>query len=368
MRRGRIRRLHVVSWRDLDDPGAGGSELHINQLARRWAAGGLDVTIRTGAVRGAPAELRRDGYRVVRRGGPRSGLLRAPLSEVLRMQGPSDALVEVWHGINFLSPLWWRGPRVGIEHHVHGDQFRFVLPAPAARLAEVLERDVYPRLYRRTPLVTLSASNRDELVALGYPPDQVHVVPPGLDEHFTPGGEKAPRPTVLVVGRLMPQKRVEVVAEALAPLRARHPDLELLVAGDGPDRGRLDAVLPPWASLLGKVHHDDLVALYRRSWVVASASVAEGWNMTLTEGGACGTPSVATAIPGHVDAVVDGTTGLLADDVAGLTRAFERVLGDAALRAELGSAAAAHARRFTWDGAARAVLDVLDGQIGDATG
>jgi glycosyltransferase involved in cell wall biosynthesis len=357
-----IRRLHVVAWRDLDDPGAGGSEIHINELARRWAARGIDVTLRTGAVPGAPGELRRDGYRVVRRGGPLTGFVRAPSSELLRLQGPSDALVEVWHGVSFLAPLWFRGPRVGIAHHVHADQFQYVLPGPAARLAAVLERDVYPRLYRTTPLVTLSASNKQELVELGYAAGSMHVIPPGLDDRYMPGGAKADHPQVLVVARLMPQKRIEVVAEALAPLRGTHPDLELVVVGDGPDRGRLASLLPPWATMTGRVEHAALLAAYRSAWVVASASVVEGWNMTLTEAGACGTPSVATRNHGHVDAVDDGVTGLLADDAPGLTSAFARLLGDASLRARLGAAAVGHAHRFTWDGAAAGFLDLLEAQ------
>ena len=62
-----LRRIHFVAWRDLDDPEAGGAELHAHKIASRWAAAGLDVTFRTSAVPGAPAALTRDGYRVVRR-------------------------------------------------------------------------------------------------------------------------------------------------------------------------------------------------------------------------------------------------------------------------------------------------------------
>ena len=64
----------------------------------------------------------------------------------------------------------------------------------------------------------------------------------------------------------------------------------------------------------------ELVAWYRRAWVVASSSQREGWGMTLTEAAACGTPAVATAIAGHADAVLDGESGLLVenlDDLAG---------------------------------------------------
>ena len=49
-----LRRVHFVAWRDLDDPEAGGSELHAHKIASRWAAAGLDITFRTSAVPGAP--------------------------------------------------------------------------------------------------------------------------------------------------------------------------------------------------------------------------------------------------------------------------------------------------------------------------
>ena len=355
------RRIHVVSWRDRDDPEAGGSEKHINELARRWAAAGHEVTIRTGAVRGGGAEIERDGYRVVRRGGPITGLVRSPLSEVLRRQGTGDALVEVWHGINFLAPLWWRGPRVGIAHHVHGEQFRFVLPGPAAAVAEVLERRVSPRLYRRTPLVTLSPSTRAELLGLGYPLENVHVSPPGVDDHFTPGGLRSPHPVVLSVGRLMPQKRVDLLIEALTPVQRTMPDLELVVVGGGPDEDRLRAMAPPWVTFAGRVSDAELVERYRSAWVVASASVAEGWNMTITEGGACATPAVASRIAGHTDAIVEGETGLLASGADELTAALTTLLTDEPLRRRMGEAARRHAADFTWDAAATTVLDVLEG-------
>lgn len=352
-------RIHMVSLRDLDDPGAGGSELHLNRLALEWAAAGHDVVIRTSAVAGGPEVVERDGYRVVRRGGRVAGLIRSPLSEVFRRQGPRDVLVEVWHGINFFGPLWCRGPRIAIAHHVHGEQFRYVLPRPIAYVADVIERGISPRLYRTTPLVTLSSSARRELVELGFDPANVHVVSPGVDPRFKPGGERSPHPTVLTVGRLMPQKRVDEVIEALKPVRDRHPDLEYVVVGTGPEEERLRAAAPPWVTFAGRVDDDELVRHYQSAWVVATASIAEGWNMTLTEAGACGTPAVATRISGHVDAVIDETTGLLVDGRSSMTAALLRVLDDDRLRSRLGDEAIRHAARHTWDNAAASMLDLV---------
>jgi glycosyltransferase involved in cell wall biosynthesis len=352
----KIRRILIASWRDLEHPDAGGSELHVANIAREWAIQGLDVTVRTGSVPGLSPTTTRDGYRVVRRGGPHGIFLRTPLSRT----GNADALLEVWHGISFLAPLWSRIPTAAIAHHVHGDQFRQVLPTPLAQVAEVLERDVAPRLYRRTPLITLSPSAKDELVErLGYDAGQVSVVTPGVAEIFSPGGERSPAPLVVTVARLMPQKAVDVVIDALVRLKSSHPALEAVVVGDGPERAALQGRAPAWIRFAGHVTDDELVAIYRRAWVLATASRKEGWGMTITEAGACGVPSVASDIAGHRDAVEDGSTGLLFRDPDGLIGGLDRLLSDAELRRSMGDAALAKARALTWKAAADQVFAVL---------
>ena len=364
-----IRRVHALAWRDLDDPSAGGSELHANEILCRWASAGLDVVLHAGAVEGQPARATRNGIDVRRGGGKLAAWVAGPRSVRRSLDRDHDALLEIWHGVSFFAP-WWSGvPTVGVFHHVHTDQFHQVLPFGLAHVAEVLERRVYPRLYRGRPLIALSNSVRDEMVReLHWDPSNVHVVEPGVADRYTPGRpeERSPHPLVVAVGRLMPQKHFDVAVRTLLAVKARRPDLEAVIAGDGPERERLHeqvhvAGAEGWLRVAGFVADDELVALYRRAWVLLSASQREGWGMTVTEAGACATPAVVTDITGHREAVVDGETGVLCPDERGLADALAALLEErsADRRARMGEAAARHAAGFRWDATARRVFDVL---------
>lgn len=367
-----LKRIHFVAWRDLDDPEAGGSELHAHMVASRWAAAGLDVTFRTSAVPAEPEALGREGYRVLRRSG-RYAVFPGAAWEGIRMgHRPGDALVEIWNGMPFLSPLWYRGPRIVFLHHVHAEMWGMVLPPMLARAGDLTERRIAPRFYRHSRVVTLSESSRTEIVELlRLRPERITVAPPGVDPRYSPGGQRSRVPLVVAVGRLVPVKRFDVLLRALAALKADHPALRAVVIGEGYERAALEALrdelgATEWIDLPGRVSDAELVDWYRKAWVVASSSQREGWGMTLTEAAACGTPAVATAIAGHTDAVLDGQSGLLVGQDGDLTAALHRVLGDEVLRSRLSKGALARARWFTWDATARRALEALAEEATDS--
>jgi glycosyltransferase involved in cell wall biosynthesis len=360
-----LRRIHVFAWRDLADVEAGGSELHAAKIARIWAEAGLEVTMRSSYAQGHPPEGVRDGYRVIRRRGRYMVFPAAVIAELRGLYGPRDGLVEIWNGVPFLSPLWARGPKITLVHHVHRQMWRLVLEERLARLGEIFESKIAPPLYRRVPVLTLSESSRQELIEFMHlRPDRVEVVPPGVEPRFTSGGSKSAHPLIVSVGRLMPAKRFDDMIRIAAAARERVPDLELVVIGDGYERENLEELVrsldaEDWVRLPGRVTDDELLDLYRRAWAVTSASIAEGWGMTLTEAAACGTPSVATRIAGHEDAVVHGQTGLLADSTAEFTEQLVALLTDRQLRERLGEGARKHAATFTWDATAVGVFSAL---------
>lgn len=358
-------RIQLLAWRELADPEAGGSEVHAHEVMRRWAAAGLAVTIRTSAAAGHPPVGYRDGYRSIRRGGRYSVFPRAAVSAATHRMGPRDGLVEIWNGVPFLSPVWDRGPHIAVVHHVHGPMWEMALGRHLGRVGDLMERRVAPHFYRRTRIVTLSQSSHDELVDdLGFDPEMVEIVPPGIDPRFTPGQPKSPRPLIVSVGRLAPVKRFDALIRSVAQVRDRHPHLRLVIAGEGTERPALEAEVArlgaaDWVSLPGRVPDDELVELFQQAWLVTSASLVEGWGMTLTEAAACGTTAVASRTTGHRDAVADGITGVLADDDTELAGAIDEVLSDAGLRDRLSSAALERSAQFSWDATAAAILSTL---------
>jgi glycosyltransferase involved in cell wall biosynthesis len=273
--------------------------------------------------------------------------------------------VEIWNGMPFLSPLWARCPRIVFLHHVHAEMWKMVLPKGLAEMGYAVEHNLAPPVYRRSRIVTLSSSSKEEIVTqLGMSPSQVAVCPPGIEGHFSPGTVRSEAPLVVAVGRLVPVKRFELMIEGLLRLKPRLPELQAVIVGEGYERPMLEDLIrkgnaESWISLPGYVSDDGLVDLYRRAWVVASTSLREGWGMTVTEAAACGTPAVASRISGHQDAVVDGQTGLLFDTLDEMADSLYSVLSDEVLRKRLATAALDFSSQFSWDTTAKGALAAL---------
>ena len=102
---------------------------------------------------------------MIRRGSRYTVFPRTVASELTHRMGRYDALVEIWNGVPFMSPLWCRGPHAVWLHHVHGPMWEMSLPPGLARLGRILEERIAPRFYRNSPVITLSNSSRDELVS-----------------------------------------------------------------------------------------------------------------------------------------------------------------------------------------------------------
>ena len=194
-------------------------------------------------AQGHPPEGARDGYRVIRKHGRFMVFPTTVLSEMLRRTGPRDGLVEIWNGMPYLSPLWARGPHITLVHHVHKDMWRLVLEEKLAPYGEFIERRVAPPFYRRTPIVTLSESSRQRAHRLpaASSPSRSASCRPGIDARFTPGGPKQPDAAHRRRRSAHGRRSASTSSSASWPtLRERHPDLQLVIVGDGYERLALE--------------------------------------------------------------------------------------------------------------------------------
>jgi glycosyltransferase involved in cell wall biosynthesis len=357
-----------LNWRDTTHPEGGGSEVYVERVAAGLAAQGRPVTLFCAAHPGAAASERVGGIRVVRRGGRLTVYLHAWWAHLTGRLGRHGVVVDVQNGLPFFSALWCRRPLVVLVHHVHREQWGVVLPPLQARVGWWIESRLAPRVYHRARYVAVSEATRRELATLGVPPAVVTVVHNGTTAGGQ-GGEPVPRtpyPSVCVLGRLVPHKRVELALEAAARIRPHLPGLRVLVVGQGYWEPRLrEAVhrlgLQDAVELLGWVDEKAKRRVLASSWVLAMPSLKEGWGLAVLEAAAAGTPTVAFRAAGGLrESVLHGATGLLADDLEEFTRHLAWVLLNRHLRERLGEAARAHAARFTWPQTVAAFAAVLD--------
>ena len=360
-----INRVLILQWRDLDDAEAGGSEVHSHNIAEIWASKGLQITFRTSAVKNSLKQTSRSGYTSVRSGGRYGVFLTAPIDLLTHRLGEFDALIEIWNGVPFMTPLLTKGPHMAFLHHQHGPLWNVALPRPLAGFGRFFERKIFPNFYRTTPLVTLSDSSRSELSSvLGLKKQNIHVVEPGISSSFYPSVNKSEHPLVVVAGRLSPYKQIERVIKVVNTVRSTVPDVRLEIIGEGADERNIRSVISSlsdnsWISLKGRVSENELVDTYQKAWVATSASLSEGWGMTLTEAARCGTASIASNIPGHVDSVSEGISGYLFDNDSEFEAHLVSILSSRNDAIALGESAHQWSSHFTWEKAATESFRVL---------
>jgi hypothetical protein len=258
-------------------------------------------------------------------------------------------------------------PVVQVVHHVHQDQFALRFAPPMAALGRFLEGPVARRVYGKRALAAVSPSTRTELRhRLGFQ-NPIFVVPNGTATAPRPAVRRSPEPMIVVVSRLVPHKRIELLLGHLATTAARIPGLRVEILGDGPERARLhglasDLGLQSTVRFRGFVPRDVRDDLLAQAWLTTSTSVAEGWGSSVVEAAALGVPCLALEAPGVRDSVLDGETGWLVDqphDLGSALVAAVAHLGDRERAEKMAVACRAWARCFTWDRSA----DLLAGVV-----
>lgn len=340
----------------------GGVERVFHNVSQGLARRGHEVTLLC-STQGASSEREESGVHVIRE--HRKGtLLGTPLVQLAKRIPVDTELVHVAATYPFTTPpVLRRAKKLGIPSVL---DFHFE-PHPAStlgRLAASVYGGIGPANYAlaQAALVRSFSHGRSSRGLAAVPEARWRVVPNGIDPTaFHPGNGARKGDYVLFVGRLVPYKGVDVLVRAVAA----HPDRpKLIIAGEGPSEEALKTLsrkLGVDAHFLGRVPDHALPDLYRGAHVTVLPSIAhqESFGITLLESMACGTPVVASDLPGVDEVALLG--GLLSPpgDPASLGNQIRRA-GEPALLARGTELASKIHRGYSWDAITTRVLDVYN--------
>lgn len=196
--------------------------------------------------------------------------------------------------------------------------------------------------------------------------DRSRVIPNGirLSEYSVARPRPLPAPYVLGIGRMVEQKGFDLLIESFRALSARHPELRLLLAGDGPSRAELQSqversALATRVVFCGPVGREFAISLFQHAQAFVLPSRLEPQGIVVLEAMAAGTPVVAARVGGVPEMVHHEQNGLLFDsgNVDALAGTVERTLSEEALRARLVASGRETAGLHDWTRTADAYLN-----------
>lgn len=233
---------------------------------------------------------------------------------------------------------------------------------------DILEAPAWTPLHKR--LTRFALKRADHVTATGlalasatlrYMPEreQVTVVPYGVDLERFSATNHQPRDQQTVIGtvsRLSMEKGLDVLLKASALVISDHPDIKVVIAGDGPERAKLgrltrDLDIEANVTFLGEIPHEGVPSALATFDVFAMPSRAEGFGVAAIEAAAMGIPVVGSDVHGIPDVVDHNETGLLVPpgDEQALGRAIARLADDVRLRKTMGdNALALVTERYDW--------------------
>ncbi|MET8149506.1 glycosyltransferase family 4 protein [Actinoplanes sp. NPDC049668] len=320
-------RILVLNWRDLKHPAAGGAEVYTEQVLRRWARAGHEVTLFAAAVAGEPAAELVDGYRVVR-AGSRFTVYREARRWWRRYgRGRYDVVIDETNTVPFHAHEWVDdGARtVALVHQTCEEIWHHNAPPLAAQLGRYLLEPYWLRRLAGSPILAVSDSTRDALARFGA--RDVTVVPEGYESPAVlPSVAKETLPTAVFCGRMVSYKRPWDVIEAVRSARREIPGLRLWMIGGGPMLAKLRAAAPEGVEFLGRVSEAEKHDRMARAHIHLATSVREGWGLVVTEAAALGTPTIAYDVPGLRDSTRAARGVVVPPEPAALARRLAELL------------------------------------------
>lgn len=384
-------RVLLLSW-EYPPRIIGGLGRHVYHLATTLAAGGAKVHVVTKDFPGAPEYEESEGvhiYRVVNYPPdiPQEDWVPWTLQFNLALLEKAVALINDLKTVNVIHAHDWlvghaaaslkhayRIPLVATIHATEYGRHQGHLPGPMNKLIHQIE---WWLTFESSRTICCSNYMMDQITDIfELPPDKVDVIPNGIDfesfrrdvkidlyrKKYVPPGDKL----VFFVGRLVYEKGVQTVIEAMPLIMKRIPNVTFVVAGSGPHLNQLKSLVSAFGldekvKFVGHMDTDALCAFYKSADLTVVPSLYEPFGMVVLESMAMGTPTIVADTGGLSEIVVHEETGLKFEpgNPDSLSAAMLRILQDDGLAERMTTDAMAYmGDDFNWDRIARRTMEV----------
>lgn len=302
---------------------------------------------------------------------PRVGMRVAPLAMALGARSTVQRLLDEGFDFDVIDAHYYYPDGVAAALLARHFKRPFTVTARGSDL-NLLTRYAVPRRLmqwtarRAAASIGVSSALVDILRGWGVDASRLHVMRNGVDlERFTPLPQAEMRqalgvsgsPVLIAVGNLVELKGHRLMIEALVDLQQTHPEVQLLIVGNGPERASLEdhaRALEVWSRVrfVGSVDNSHLARWYSAADLLVQASSREGWANVLLEAMACGTPVVATDVGGCREIIAHPDAGGLIEyrDARSIAHAVRQLL----LRRPDRALVRRYAERFCWDATSQA--------------
>ncbi|MFN3196538.1 MAG: glycosyltransferase family 4 protein [Chlorobiota bacterium] len=362
-------KILIFNWQDIKNPLGGGAEVHLHEIFKRIAAKGHEVTLVCCEIPGEPKDEVIDGIKIIRRGSRNTFNFKVPkLYKKGFMNKGYDVIIDDVNKIPFYLPLFIGKKLLVITHHFFGKSI-FRETNVIAGLYVVLAEKLVNIIYKKSKIVTVSQSTKDEFISRGFDEKNISIVHNAIEQNDYPMAvcEKNENFTITYFGRLKKYKTVDNLFDAFEILEKKYPNIRLEIIGRGDFRPYLEELAQKGGysekvKFHGFVTDEEKVQLLSKSHVVVNTSMKEGWGITNIEANACGTPIVSADSPGLRDSVKVGLSGELYEyhNVAELASKLEKLITDKDYLQKLSEGAVEWANQFSWDKSANDMMREID--------
>lgn len=317
----------ALSWRDIKSKDMGGAEILTHEMFKGGISEGMKITHIAPSEPGLPEREIIDGVEYLRMGGMYSVIFKA-IRYYRKNRLKFDFVIDQCNTHRFFTPLWVeRKKRIFLIYQLTREIWDINLKKPLSTIGKIMETPML-RLNRRDIAITESESTRQDLIDVGFKPDNVYVVPIGLKDELLSKtitlGEKDSN-DFIYVGRYASYKGIDHTVKAFGIVHKKYNDIKLRIVGKTNNQYVKEVLAPICEEMgitIGEAKENDVITcgfvseeekyeLMSNSKALIFPSIREGWGMIVSEAGALGTPSITYDAPGMRDAVDFGKAGYM---------------------------------------------------------